>query len=33
MTAHPLILLSAVLPESLHKLSSAIPLCTFYTSF
>ena len=25
MTAHPLILLSAVLPESLHKLSSAIP--------
>jgi len=28
MTAHPLILPSAALPESLHD-----PLCTFYTSF
>ena len=33
MTALPLILVSAVLSKSLHKLPSAIPLCTFYTSF
>ena len=33
MTGPPLILLSAVLSKSLHKLPSAIPLCTFYTSF